>query len=220
MGKAQCAVFLPAQPAMAHVETHAGLAQAMQPGAQQRRGFHLAREDAAGAADEGLDAQAVYPCAQLVGVEAAHEGRHLFTPIAVAWQEVGLRFGVRDVHAAASGQQEFAASRGHGVVDVHGGALCGQHFGGHQAGRTGADHGHAAAAGSELGKSVHRCHARHDTARLQAAHALPADRCGSAGKSHQRRCGALYLFSRRATTSARQMVMEKYRMEMVIYGSQ
>jgi hypothetical protein len=28
------------------------------------------------------------------------------------------------------------------------------------------------------------------------------------------------LFSRRATTSARQMVMEKYRMEMVIYGSQ
>jgi hypothetical protein len=48
-----------------------------------------------------------------------------------------------DVHAAFPGEQEFARHRGHGVEDVHLRAACGQHFGGHQAGRSAADDGDA-----------------------------------------------------------------------------
>ena len=59
-----------AQPAMAHVELHALRAQPVQPGAQQRRGLHVVREHPAGAADEGVDAQAGRPVAQLLRREA------------------------------------------------------------------------------------------------------------------------------------------------------
>ncbi len=53
--------FAPAEPAMAHVKLHAGLAQLVQPGAQQGRGFHVEREHAARAADEGVDAELAAP---------------------------------------------------------------------------------------------------------------------------------------------------------------
>jgi hypothetical protein len=58
----------PVQP-MACVEAHAGGAQPVQPGTQQRRGLHLLRENAAGTADEGVDAEPLRPVAQLLRTE-------------------------------------------------------------------------------------------------------------------------------------------------------
>jgi len=46
------------------------------------------------------------------------------------------------VHAAFAGQQEFAADRRHGVVNIDLQAACGQHLGRHQAGRSAANDGY------------------------------------------------------------------------------
>ena len=63
-------VRAPPCPAVAHMKLHARplrrMTQAMQPGAQQRRCLHVGWEDATGAADEGVDAEALRPVAQLV----------------------------------------------------------------------------------------------------------------------------------------------------------
>src|SRR5690606_7397893 len=60
---AQLAVFAPAQPALAGMDLHATVAQALEPGAQQGCGFHIGGEYAAGAAHAGIDGQAVDPVA-------------------------------------------------------------------------------------------------------------------------------------------------------------
>ena len=45
-----------------------------------------------------------------------------------------------NVQTTLAGEQEFAADRGHGIVEIDGHAAGEQDFGGHQAGRTAADH--------------------------------------------------------------------------------
>jgi hypothetical protein len=52
-----------------------------------------------------------------------------------------------EIEAAAAGHQELAPRRGHPVVDRDRSASPRQHFGGHQAGWSRADHGDAAAGG-------------------------------------------------------------------------
>ena len=76
--------FAPAAPAMAHVKTHSGLAQAVQPRAQQRRGFHLSREHAPGAADECRYAEAMHPFLQRLRPEGVEQRLDLSTACAVA----------------------------------------------------------------------------------------------------------------------------------------
>ncbi|MNL19547.1 hypothetical protein D3C87_1407540 [compost metagenome] len=62
-GDAQVTLFIPAKPAVAGVDNYAAVAQALEPGAQQRCGFHVGGEYPAGAADEGFDAQVMNPLA-------------------------------------------------------------------------------------------------------------------------------------------------------------
>ena len=140
-GDAQAAIGVPAQPAAAGVDGHAQFAQAAQPGAQQRRGLHVAGEHAAGGADEGVDTQAMNPLAQGIGVERAQQRRDLGLALAVTTDESVLGLGVGDVHATDTGQQELAPHRGHGVEQLHAHAALRQHFGSHQPGRAAADDG-------------------------------------------------------------------------------
>ncbi|MCY1422436.1 hypothetical protein D9M71_381130 [compost metagenome] len=62
---------IPAQPAMAGVDNYPTVAQALEPGTQQRCGFHVGGEHPARGADEGFDAQTMNPLAQRVSIEVA-----------------------------------------------------------------------------------------------------------------------------------------------------
>jgi hypothetical protein len=126
---------------MAHVETHAGRAQAMHPRAQQGRGLHVGGKHAPRGADEGFDAEPMDPFAQLIGAEGAQQRRDLRAALAEAAFKAGQRLGVREVQASAPREQELAPDRGHGVVEMHFHAPRAQHFSRHQPGRTAADHG-------------------------------------------------------------------------------
>jgi hypothetical protein len=66
------------------VENHAGTAQALQPGAQERRGFHVGGENASGAADEGFHAKASRPFAQGRWTKGVEQWRQLILPAAIA----------------------------------------------------------------------------------------------------------------------------------------
>ena len=126
---------------MTGVDNHALVAQALEPGTQQRRSFHVGRKYSAGGADKGLDAQAVNPFAQCLGAKPTQQGRHLRCAFGITGQERRVGFGVGDVHATHARQQELASHRGHAVVEVHPCARQAQDFGGHQPGGATADDG-------------------------------------------------------------------------------
>src|SRR5512146_3592873 len=83
----QCPLPIPAAPAMPRMEMHAAFAQTMQPGAQQRCGLHAGGKDAAGGADESVDAEAMYPLAQGVGRKAAQQRLDVVTAGAIAGEK-------------------------------------------------------------------------------------------------------------------------------------
>ncbi len=126
---------------MARMEMHAALAQAVQPGAQQRRGFHVGGEDAAGGADERGYAEAVYPLAQGFGRKGAQQRLDAIALRTVAREKDIERLGMGDVHAAFAGHQELAPHAGHRVVQVHAHACLRQHLRSHQSGGAAADDG-------------------------------------------------------------------------------
>ncbi len=109
---------------MPHVEMHAALAQAMQPGAQQRGGFHVGGKDATGGADEGGYAETVYPRAQSFWCKIAQQRFDVFAACAVARDEIRERFGMGDVHAAFARHQELAPHAGHRVIHLDAHAAC------------------------------------------------------------------------------------------------
>ncbi len=63
--------------------------------------------------------------------------------VAVAREEILQRFGVREVQATASGEEEFARRVRHAVMDGHGDARFREHFSSGEAGRSGADNDYA-----------------------------------------------------------------------------
>ncbi|MCY1225242.1 hypothetical protein D9M72_374320 [compost metagenome] len=133
--------LVPTQPAMPHMELHAGLAQPVQPCAQHRRGLHVGRENAARAADEGVDAKPVDPLAQRLRAEVRKHRRDLRGTGAIAAEEGRFRLRMREVHAALASHQELAPDRRHRVIDRHADTLRRQHFGSHQPRRSSADDG-------------------------------------------------------------------------------
>jgi hypothetical protein len=108
-----------AGPAVPHVEHHAGLAQAVQPGAQQGRRFHVGGKHPARAAHVGGDAQGLRPFAQRGRVQRLEPRRDLGLARAVACGEHLRRLGMREVQPALAGQQELAAHRRHRVAQAH-----------------------------------------------------------------------------------------------------
>ena len=142
---------------MAGVDNHTRIAKAFKPGAQQRRGFHVGWKHPAGAADKGFDAQVMNPLAQRVGAEGPQQRCNLWRTFGVAREKGRVGFGVGDVHAADTGQEEFSSHRRHAVVQVDVDASLAQHFGRHQTGGAAADDGDARGEGSRrLGHGM-RC---------------------------------------------------------------
>ena len=140
-GETQLAGFVPARPAVTHVELHAARAQLRQPGAQQRRGLHVGREHAARCAHEGGNAQRLRPGAHGVGVEVLQPTAHLALALSVARDKGGHGLGMRQVQPAATRQQKLAAHRCRCVEHSHAQARASQGLRGHQASRPAADDG-------------------------------------------------------------------------------
>ena len=141
------AVGGPARPAVAHVKLHRRPArrrvpQTLQPGAQQRRGFHVGGKHPARAADKGLDTQPRRPGSHLGGAELAQQCLDLPATGTIALGKTVGRFRMGQIHAALAREQELAAHRRHGVEQVHRHAGGREHLGGHQAGRATAHNGH------------------------------------------------------------------------------
>jgi hypothetical protein len=126
---------------MAQRHANAEIAEPPQPCPQQGRGFHRLREDAAARADERLLPERFRPGAQRVRREMLDGVFEQRIDRSVARQETGKRLAVREVEAAAAGEQELAAERRHAVVDRHGEPGARQHLGGDQPGRPAADDG-------------------------------------------------------------------------------
>ena len=143
----QCAVVVPAGPAVLDMEAHPGLLQAAHPAAQQRRGLAVEREYPARTAHVRLHTEAPRPLAQSRAVEVGQPRTHLCCAFAIARHEQVVRVGVGQVQAALAGDQELAPGRTLGLVQVHGVAGGAHGLGGHQAGRAAADDGYAAYCG-------------------------------------------------------------------------
>ena len=123
------------------------VAQAMQPGAQQRRRLHLGRKHPPRRAHEGLHPQPRRPLAHRIRPEFAQPTGHRIgrARIAIALPKAPDErievFRMRQVQPPAPGQQELAPGRGHGVKDIHRHPGARQHIRRHQAGGTGAENG-------------------------------------------------------------------------------
>ena len=105
----------------------------LQPGAQQRGRLERRREDPPARADERLLAETLAPDAQIRWREPQDGTAQQCGRIAVTGHEAMDVFAMRQVQAAAAGQQELAPGRGHAVVERHPGTAAAQHLGGHGA---------------------------------------------------------------------------------------
>ncbi|MCY1430752.1 hypothetical protein D9M71_467050 [compost metagenome] len=76
---------------MSGVDNNTGVAQTLEPGAQQWRRLHVSWENTTGAADEGVDAQAMNPLAQAVGVEAFKQRGNMPGPFGITREERRIR---------------------------------------------------------------------------------------------------------------------------------
>ena len=122
-------------------DRHAEVGETAEPSAKQGRGFHRARKDSAAAADECLRAEAVRPCDQLFGREAFDGRAHATRVVAIAVEKGGDVLAVRQVQAAASGEQEFSCRRRHPFVDGDPVSVRGNDLGCEKSGWPGADDG-------------------------------------------------------------------------------
>jgi hypothetical protein len=118
-------IVAPAHPFVPHVKPHAGLFQAMQPGAQHGRRFHVGGKHASRTAYEGFNTQVVQPCTECIRTECIEQRRNLVAPRAVASEKRLERLRMRDVHATFARHQEFASDRRHRVVHVNAHAALG-----------------------------------------------------------------------------------------------
>ncbi|MNC47837.1 hypothetical protein D3C75_969220 [compost metagenome] len=95
---------------MTGVDNYPVVAQALEPGTQQRGGFHIAGENPARAADKRLDAQVVNPLAQCISVKAFEQPGNFARAFGVTGDEGRVRFGMGDVHATDASQKEFSSN--------------------------------------------------------------------------------------------------------------
>ena len=145
MRKLQAAIFIPSQPAMPRMKSHALAAKPRQPSAQQRRSLHVFRKHALRTAHKGFNPQPVNPIAQSLRAQrlraqslraqSLQPRPHLRRAIAVARDKALKFFCMRDVQPADAGQQQLAAHRWHRVIHIHLKATLSQHLRRHQARR-------------------------------------------------------------------------------------
>ena len=139
--KQKLPIVVPAGPAVAQCELHAHRIKPPEPCTQQRRGLERRWKNPAAGADEGWLPQRLAPCAQPSWRERLDHSCKPRLRFAVARQKFRQRFAVRQIEAATSRHQKFAAGRRHCIIDRDAGSASRQHLGRHQPGRTGADDG-------------------------------------------------------------------------------
>src|SRR5690242_1760822 len=115
---------------MAQCDADAEIAEPPQPRAEQRRGLHRLREDAAARADECLLTQRLGEGAQRIRREMFDGALQERVDGAVAREEFLEWLRMREVEAAAAGEQELAPERWHPVMNRHGDAGARQQLGG------------------------------------------------------------------------------------------
>ena len=126
---------------MSRVQSHAGRAQALQPGAQQRRCLHRFGIDVAAGADEGFEAECLAPGAHILRRKTGQSARHHVCGGAVFFYERRQRFVVGEVQAAASGNLELPPHARLVIEHGNGASGFGQNFSGPQTGWSAADNG-------------------------------------------------------------------------------
>ncbi len=126
---------------MAHMQMRARRAQAMQPGAQQRRRFHVLGEYPSRRTDKCLDAQTLRPLAQGLGAERIEQWRDAVTPCAVARNKLFARLRMREIHPADAREQKLSPERWHCIEKINTQTRVEEYFGSHESGRTAADDG-------------------------------------------------------------------------------
>src|SRR5690606_38347012 len=101
--KNQITLLAPTQPAMARINFYAQAAQAMQPGAQQRRGSHIGRKYSPGGANKGVYAQTMHPLSQGIRIKL-FKGINKLRMGGIPRAKIFSGFCMSDVHAAHTGQ--------------------------------------------------------------------------------------------------------------------
>ncbi|MCY1305722.1 hypothetical protein D9M70_555450 [compost metagenome] len=91
--------------------------QRFQPGAQQRRRLHDLRKHTPRRADEGFGSEICRPLPYLVGREGIERRAQPRRGVTEAFGKDGVGFGMGNVQAGFSGEQELARDRWHAVVD-------------------------------------------------------------------------------------------------------
>ena len=97
-----------ARPAAACHERHAQAIETVEPGAQQRRGFHLFGKHPARGAGKGLDPQPIGPGDERFRRKSADGGFEKRPRLAIALEKQIERFRMGEVQPAAPGQQKLA----------------------------------------------------------------------------------------------------------------
>ncbi len=139
--EAESAIRVPSRPAMPSMQLHAQIAETAQPGPQQRRSLHRGRKHPPAGSDERRLAEAVTPLDQRLRRKGPDDRLQPKPGGAVARQEDIQGFGMGEVQPAAAGHQQFAAGRGHVVVDCDTQAGAGQGLSRDKAGGASADDG-------------------------------------------------------------------------------
>ena len=105
------------------------------------RCLERSRKDPSARADERLLAETSTPGLQIRWREPGDGRAQECGCVAVAIDEAVDVLAMGQVQAAAAGEQELASGRGHAVVERHPCSAVPQHLGGHEPGRSCADHG-------------------------------------------------------------------------------
>ena len=78
---------MPALPAMTRLKVNAAVSKSLKPLLQQRKGFHVSRENSPGNTDNCLDAQLMTPCPYVIRTKRFQQRLHLAGPRSVARDE-------------------------------------------------------------------------------------------------------------------------------------
>ena len=126
---------------MTNVDLYPDTTQSMQPGAQQRGGFHPLGKHPSRRADKGFNPQIMHPGTQCLRRKTVKQRLKLRTTFAVAGTEGLVVLAMGDVQATDTGAQEFPSGRRHDVVYRHPPAGKRECLGSHQPRRAGANDG-------------------------------------------------------------------------------
>ncbi len=128
------------------------MAQAVQPGPQQGRRFHVLGEHPPGRADKRLHTQRQCPGPDCAGIKVLQQTLDHLAARAIAATEGVCTFRMCQVQTTFASQQEFAPDGRHGIKQLHAQPRIAEHLGGHQTGRPTSNNGNGKRSGIDGGR--------------------------------------------------------------------